>query len=240
MCDSVTTAHRCKSLLSATANTRDLGGFPVSGGGETQRNSVWRSDAPVTYCEADEQRLKALGITTVIDLRTDGEAGEKPCAYAGRPGFTYHHLPITAGSVPPATLEDVPFTYLDIARQGEMASALRTIAEAETGVLFCCTAGKDRTGVLAALLLLACGVEPSRIVVDYAASRYYNRARLEKYLAEHPETDRRVVLANEISMERFLKLLTAQYGGIARYFEQVGLSAADLERIRKRLVRTNV
>ena len=158
MCNSVTAAHRCQSLLSATANTRDLGGFPVSGGGETQRNSVWRSDAPVTYCEADEQRLKALGITTVIDLRTDGEAGEKPCAYAGRPGFTYHHLPITAGSVPPATLEDVPFTYLDIARQGEMASALRTIAEAETGVLFCCTAGKDRTGVLAALLLLACGI----------------------------------------------------------------------------------
>ena len=61
-----------------------------------------------------------------------------------------------------------------------------------------------------------------------------------KYLSEHPETDRRVVLANEISMERFLKLLTAQYGGIAHYFEQIGLSAADLERIRKRLVRTNV
>ena len=235
--DEKTEAPRgCRSLLTSTANTRDLGGIPVSPGGSTLRNRVWRSDAPVTCCEPDERRLQALGITTLVDLRTDGEIERKPCAYAGRPGFTYHHFPITAGSVPPPTLEEVPFTYLQIARQREFAEAIRAVAEAETGVLFCCTAGKDRTGVAAALLLLACGVDRSSIVEDYAVSRDYNRNRLEKYLAEHPETDRRIVLANEASMERFLDLFSGQFGGIGPYFEQNGLSPADLARVRQKLL----
>ena len=74
--------------------------------------------------------------------------------------------------MPPDTLEEVPFTYLQIAQQREAAEAIHAIASAETGVLFCCTAGKDRTGVIAALLLSACGVDRHLIVGDYAASRY--------------------------------------------------------------------
>ena len=112
------------SLLESTLNTRDLGGFPISAGRWTQRNRIWRSDAPVVFCETDEQRLKNLNITTIIDLRTDSETERRPCAYAGRPGFTYQHFPITAGSVPPDTLEEVPFTYLQIAQQREAAEAI--------------------------------------------------------------------------------------------------------------------
>ena len=147
MCDNTSGRRRYQSLLSSTANTRDLGGFPISAGRWTQRNRIWRSDAPVVFCETDEQRLKNLNITTIIDLRTDSETERRPCAYAGRPGFTYQHFPITAGSVPPDTLEEVPFTYLQIAQQREAAEAIHAVASSDTGVLFCCTAGKDRTGV---------------------------------------------------------------------------------------------
>ena len=236
MCDSTAAGRSYESLLSSTTNTRELGGFPVSTGGRTQRNRIWRSDAPVTLCPADEQLLKEKRITAIVDLRTDQEVGRRPCACAGRPGFTYSRFPITAGSVPPATLEEVPFTYLQIALQPEAAEAIRAIAAAGTGVMFCCTAGKDRTGVLAALLLLACGVDRQLIVEDYAASRYYNRDRLERYLAEHPETDRRIVLAHEASMERFLDLLTGRFGGIEGYFEQQGLASDCLARIRRKLL----
>ncbi len=233
------TANRCQSLLSATANTRDLGGFPTAAGGRTVANAIWRSDAPVTYCAADERRLREWNITTIIDLRTDGETERNPCAYSGRDGFVYHRCPVTAGSVPPATPEEVPFTYLQIAQQREAALALRHIAEADTGVLFCCTAGKDRTGVIAALLLLACDVGHSLIVEDYTVSRVYNRVRLEQYLAQHPEVDRRVVLANDIHMERFLALFAERFGGVGHYFEQNGLSPAVLDAIRKKLLRAD-
>ena len=236
MCDNIEATQSCQSLLFSTTNTRDLGGFPISAGRWTQRNRIWRSDAPVVFCETDEQRLKRLNITTIIDLRTDSEAEHKPCAYARRSGFEYQHFPITAGSVPPNTLEEVPFTYLQIAQQREAAEAIHAIASAETGVLFCCTAGKDRTGVIAALLLSACGVDRQLIIEDYVVSRYYNQKRLERYLVEHPETDRRIVLANETSMERFLELFAEHCGGIEQYFEQSGLSTADLALIRRKLL----
>ena len=236
MCDSTADRRRYQSLLSSTTNTRDLGGFPISAGRWTQQNRIWRSDAPVVFCETDEQRLKELNITTIIDLRTDSEAERRPCAYAERSGFAYQHFPITAGSVPPDTLEEVPFTYLRIAQQREAVEAIHAIAYADTGVLFCCTAGKDRTGVIATLLLSACGVDPQLIIEDYAVSRYYNRDRLERYLAEHPETDRRIVLATETSMDRLLALAASHFGGINRYFEQSGLSPADLALIRQKLL----
>jgi len=236
MCDNTADGCIYPSLLSSTTNTRDLGGFPISAGRWTQRNRIWRSDAPVVFCETDEQRLKEQNITTVIDLRTDSEAERRPCAYAGRSGFAYQHFPVTAGSVPPDTLEEVPFTYLQIAQQHEAAEAIHAVASSDTGVLFCCTAGKDRTGVIAALLLSACGVDRQLIIEDYAVSRYYNRDRLERYLAEHPETDRRIVLANETSMDRFLALAASHFGGIHRYFEQSGLSPADLVLIRRKLL----
>lgn len=224
------------SLLSATANTRDLGGYPALSGQYTVKNRVWRSDAPVVWNEADARLLEARNMRTLIDLRTDGETQKRPCAYADSSGFDYRRFPITAGSAPPPTLEDVPASYLQIAMQPETAATLRLIAEADTGVLLFCTAGKDRTGVVSALLLLACGVDRATVIADYAVSREYNRERLEKYLFEHPDVDRRTVLANEISMDRFIGLLLDQYGSIAGYFAQVGLGLETLERIRQKLL----
>ena len=226
-----------QSLLASTTNTRDLGGHPAAGGGFTAPNRVWRSDIPTERNEADAERLRALGITTIIDLRTEAEGAGHPCAYAGADGFTYRHLPIVTGSVPPATLEEVPASYLQIASQPETAEAFRIIAGAQSGVLFGCTAGKDRTGVLSAILLLACGVDRKTIVEDYVLSRVYNKARLERYLAEHPEVDRRIVLANESSMERFLELFAGRFGDIEGYFRRMGLSDEHLNCIRSKLIK---
>ena len=229
---------RClyRSLLASTYNTRDLGGRPVPSGGQTARNRIWRSDAPTAPNQKDAETLTAHRITTVIDLRTEQETAKHPCAFAQAEGFTYRPVPITIGSVPPDTPEEVPLSYLQIAMQKETAEVLRIIAGAENGVLFCCTAGKDRTGVISALLLLACGVDHQTIADDYAVSREYNRIRLERYLAEHPEVDRRTVLASEESMLRFIRLFLSRFGSVEAYFAQAGLTAEQLTRIRAKLL----
>ena len=225
-----------RSLLSSTSNTRDLGGYPTASGAVTIKNRIWRSDAPVIWNAADLRLLKTHGMTAILDLRTNQETEKHPCAYSGEKGFAYHHFPITAGSVPPPTLADVPVTYMDIASQKETAEILSAIAEAETGLLFCCTAGKDRTGVVSALLLLSCGVDRQTIIQDYTVSREYNRERLEKYLAQHPEVDRQIVLANEISMARFIEMFFNRFGCVEHYFEQIGLSPEHLADIQKKLL----
>lgn len=223
-----------KSLLSTTTNTRELGGYPAASGGITAENWIWRSDAPILWDDEDVRLLRRCGITTIIDLRTDRETERRPCAYADAEGFRYLRFPITEGSEPPAALAEVPESYLRIAQQPETARALRAAAEAESGVMVCCTAGKDRTGVVSALILLACGVDERTIVTDYAVSREYNRERLARYLAEHPEVDRRVVLASETSMEGFLAMIAEKYGGAEGYFRAMGIPETGA-RIRAKL-----
>jgi len=225
-----------KSLLSCSYNTRELGGFSTADGKLTKNNVFWRSDVLSEPTAEDLEKLRTAHITTVIDMRTDEERLKKPCGIAGIDGIEYLHFHITEGSGVPSSLEAVPLSYMEIAAAESMPSVLRAIAEAKNGVLFHCTAGKDRTGVVSAIILLLCGVVRETIVRDYVVSREYNRIRLEAFLAAHPEVDRNIVLANEKSMNGFIDLFTQRYGSVSSYFETIGLSAEHAEKIRKKLI----
>ena len=221
-----------KSLLKGTFNTRELGGF-VTPCGETKRDMIWRSDRLSEYDADDEKTLLERNITTIIDMRTDEEAEKYPCVY-DKDGFDYRRFAITEGSMPPGTLEEVPVSYMSIALSESMGKVLGAVSGAKGGAVFFCTAGKDRTGVAAALILSACDAMRQDIIDDYVLSREYNRERLEKFLAEHPGTDRNVVLANEKSMDGFLTMLYERFGSIGGYFDYMGL-ADCIGGIRKKL-----
>lgn len=223
-----------RSLLKATTNTRELGGHRTADGSITGADVFWRSDAPVAYLAEDAETLRKHGITTLIDLRTDEEYDNKPCAYTS-PEFDYHRFAIEEGRRPPRSFEEVPQCYMNAAASENMAEALRTAAKAEGGVMFFCAAGKDRTGILAAIILLACGVDRYSVIHNYALSREYNKTRLEAYIAAHPGIDRRIILANESSMESFITKLYEKYGSIGGYFESIGLSQ-EYSLLRKKLI----
>ena len=98
-----------------------------------------------------------LGITTVVDLRSKEEIERKPDPLAQEPGIRYLHCPLAGDGRVPAP-DEVPLSYMEMADgTGQMAGALQAITEAPQAVLFHCTAGKDRTGVVAALLLWVAG-----------------------------------------------------------------------------------
>jgi protein-tyrosine phosphatase len=225
-----------RSLLSCTANTRELGGIRLSDGGVTKSGIFWRSDVPINPSSEDIEKLLANRITTIIDMRTEQEAERVPDTLSETPCFEYHHFPITEGSGVPESLEAVPHSYIDIALAGNISKVWRTLAESESGVLFHCTAGKDRTGVVSAIILMLCGAEREAIVRDYVISREYNKEKLENFLSAHPGVDRNIVLANEKSMERFIDLFTQRFGTVADYFEHIGLTAGYADIIRNRLI----
>ena len=226
-----------KSLLSCSYNTRELGGIKTSDGGVTKENVFWRSDVTSVPSDEDIDKLLSAHITTIIDMRTEGEVQKSPNGLAEIDGFEYHHFPITEGSGVPESLEAVPLSYMEIATAENMPKVMRTIAEASEGVLFHCTAGKDRTGVVSAIILMTCGAYREDIVNDYVVSREYNHKRLAAFLEAHPEVDRNIVLANEKSMNGFIDLFTERFGTVENYFEAIGLSIDHIERIRSRLIK---
>ena len=224
-----------KSLLSCSLNTRELGGIRTADGGITRNNVYWRSDVPSDPSAEDIEKLRAANITTIIDMRTDAEAAKAPCGLADIGGFRYLRFPILEGSGVPESLEAVPYSYMTIALAENMPGVMRSIAEAPDGAIFHCTAGKDRTGVVSAIILLICGADREAIVSDYVVSREYNHKRLEAFLASHPDVDRNIVLANEKSMNGFIDLFTARFGTVESYFEHIGLTAEHVRMIRNKL-----
>ncbi|WP_127819799.1 tyrosine-protein phosphatase [Microbacterium sp. CPCC 204701] len=163
--------------LSAPVNLRDLGGIPIAGGVLRDGLAV-RADDLSVVTEADADDLVQGGLTAVIDLRTADEVALTGRGPLARRPVAYHHLPLMA-SIGQGMPQDGPFAF-DHVRMGEMyarmvegaapqlVSALSIIAVEPGTTAFHCAAGRDRTGVLAAVLLLALGADDDDIVADYA------------------------------------------------------------------------
>ncbi|MBE5795986.1 MAG: tyrosine-protein phosphatase [Clostridiales bacterium] len=182
------------SLLQSTANTR-----PVLPGSLR----LIRSDAPTAPTAEDVAFLQTHGVTLLIDLRSEAECLRRPCPLSQHPGFTCLHLPVTGGNAMPASPEDVPRSYLRMV-DGQMAQILDIIRSADSGVMYFCTAGKDRTGVVSALLQREHGLSRREIVADYLLSGENLRERLDAFARLHPEIDPAIYTPQPVYMERFL------------------------------------
>ncbi|PPG36461.1 protein-tyrosine-phosphatase [Pseudoclavibacter sp. RFBG4] len=163
--------------LSAPVNLRDLGGTPIAGGTLREGLAI-RADDLSVITEADARELTAGGLASVIDLRTADEValtGRGPLA--AHP-VAYHHLPLmgsVGGGLPTADehgsahagMGEMYALMVETAAP-QLAAALGIIAVSPGATAFHCAAGRDRTGVLAAMLLLALGAADDDIVRDYA------------------------------------------------------------------------
>lgn len=225
-----------ESLLETTQNTRELGGYVIKDGLATKRNSLWRSDVQNYPSEKDVALLKKRRITTILDLRGDKDLTRKPSGFANAEGFTYINCPIIEGSGVPESVEKVPVSYLAIAQAESMPKVFRTIANAESGVMINCTAGKDRTGVVSAILLLHAGVSDADIIENYVLTKEYGRERLELVHKNFPEVDMNIITPKEWYMEEFLRLFREKFGTTESYFRSLGLSEDEIEKIRRKLV----
>lgn len=226
-----------RSILESTMNTRDLGMYRIYGTKRyTISNRIYRSDRCERLSKCDKKLLSDRCIMTIIDLRSDQEANAKPSAFAVDKDFTYFHYPIVEGMLPPNCIEAVPVSYMEIAHADCMKAVFKTIANTQEGVLFHCTAGKDRTGVVSAILLALAGVSDEDIIYDYTISREFNKLRLEAFLKEHPEIDREIVLANEKSMCIFLEMLREKHNSVERYLLDIGVTNNEIQRLKNKLI----
>lgn len=184
------------SLLASSANTRTV--LPGN-------DRLLRSDAPLSPTAADVDFLLSRGITTLIDLRSDAEVQRRPCPLAEDSRFTYLHMPVTGGNSMPDSPADVPLSYLRMV-DAQMARILDIIQSTE-GVMYFCAAGKDRTGVVSALIQRENGMSAEDIAAEYAISGDNLRAMFTVFQASHPEINVEIYTPKKEYMLQFLSML---------------------------------
>jgi protein-tyrosine phosphatase len=209
----------------ACYNARDLGGLATTDGARTRRGALVRADSVGRLTEQGSAALEEYGIRTIIDLRFGVEVRDDPSPFVDHARIVSHNLPLNPNDVSvtrslaaqrgaalpyPAT---VNIAYL-ATHQNRIAAIMRTIAGApEGGILFHCHAGRDRTGLIAALLLALAGVPAPTITADYALS-----------FSTVAET-----------MDATLDHLESAYGGAEQYLRAAGVTEQEIARIRHRL-----
>lgn len=228
-------------------NFRDLGGHPTPEG-YVRRGRVYRSDSLAHVEPADVAHLvEERGVRTVVDLRREHEVEVAPLAVLEAAGVRVVHVSLIDPAVPPlATSDLVDGTLADryiaiLATSGhQFASVLRMIAEpANLPLVFQCAAGKDRTGLVAAMVLGLLGVDDATITADYAATATVLDLLLARLHARAPEREPpgpRIMSAEAETMQAALDWLRRAHGSVEGYVRAHGLAEPEVESLRAELV----
>ncbi len=185
--------------------------------------------------------MAAYGVKTVIDLRSPREVSSDSPDLLG--GAVRVNVPLV-DDMSMRELGDTPDMYerylmiLD-SRMAAFRDVFAAVAAAEGGVLFHCFAGKDRTGLVAAMLLSLAGVDDAHVAADFAETDRQLTARYELWIAAAPPARRKAV-RDELCCppDRIfgvLDHLERGWGGVAGYLEAAGLEAASIERVASKL-----
>ena len=241
-------AHPDRSLhLAGASNCRDLGGYVGADGRAVRWRRLLRSDHLAGLTAGDAQALRALGVARVLDLRGEAERAAAPYEL---PGARQYPLPIEptvvqrmkdlldAGEqVTPAKTEELmrqtyrAFVHDNAAR---FAALFEHLLESGEPLLFHCTAGKDRTGFAAALILLALQVPREVLMRDYLLTNdLYRRPPLPPNSRAPHESLGVLWRVQQTFLDAALQAMEQDFGGVDPYLErQLHLTRAGRERLK--------
>ena len=232
--------------LDGCFNFRDLGGYATQDGRRVRWRRLYRSDALHHLSEADLRHVRdELGVRTLVDLRSSAERSGEPASGLAAPPVQAHHVPLfdreRSGDTPSLPLAEIYLMLLRVARE-PIARAVRVLATGNDPALFHCAAGKDRTGIVAAVLLGALGVRDEDIVEDYAATRdglvgIVERLRSsDSYQYVFTELPPDTLHAEPETMARVLVEAGQEFGAMRGYLRSAGFEEAELRRLEASLL----
>ncbi len=227
-------------------NCRELGGMPGSNGAVFKKGILLRSGSPSLASHKAYEELKEFGVRTVIDLRSKAEF-----EHYGNPfddGVThFYNIPLFVGD--PDAANDPTMKFLETHTMGdfyvmmvevlgpEIVDILRIMLKETDGyTLFHCAHGKDRTGVVCAILYLLIGASRENIVLNYKVSYEYARHFLDPLIEARVENMRHTLRSDASNMEILLKHFDESYGLSARtYLERNGMSSSEVTELINRI-----
>lgn len=243
--------------LDGSFNFRDLGGYPALDGRTTRWGQLYRADALHELSVADVLRLRELGLRTVVDLRTERELARTGRGPLEPEDVAFHHLAVVKEGVrgdgtsdgaadgesvaaPAPAGDDLAeryLWYLDVGRDSLVGALMLMGGREHYPLVFHCAAGKDRTGVLAALVLEILGVDRTIIVADYVITAERLRFIMDRWLDDPQFAERMAkVPASRFSVEAatmvgFLTQLQDRYGGARTWALDAGVPVGALDRM---------
>lgn len=230
--------------LKNTFNTRDLGGIPLKEG-ITKWNKILRSDDLSYLDQQDTEVLYQYGVRTIIDLRSKEE--RESLVYPVVAPMDYISIPLVqrlvsnvsemdkqTGVARSFELKDFYTECIDSC-QIEIREVMEIIADMEGGVLFHCTAGKDRTGIISALVLGLVGARRSDITADYQTTHTFIKHN-PRMLAERKPELARLLQSTPEWMEHTLDHIQQSYHSIEEYLLGIELPYEQIQKIRDKFV----
>lgn len=252
--------------LKGANNLRDLGGYETKCGRTVKRGLIYRSGHLHRLTDADLVQLTRLGISEITDFRGPSEVLDEPDRMV--PEVNYTFLPVDiAGSDLREKVGRVIRGSLDMDLSAYMKDVYCQFVENYTGVfsrwmknlarnhgslpqIFHCTAGKDRTGFAAAILLTALGVPEKQVVDDYLKTNLYTRRQMEKTIRRvnrlslnrgAGEVLRPLLGADENYLQKAFDTVTSRWGNFESYFlNSLGLNQSDIISLKERFLEVNV
>lgn len=233
--------------IEGTYNFRDAGGYATADGRSVRWRTLFRSDSHHELTEGGMQAMHHLGIRTSIDLRAEHESHIHPSVFESRGSIVYKQLPLrAAGSDTRAPgahdLAELNRKFFDTGRDS-LSTIFHFLAQRETfPIVINCAVGKDRTGLVIALLLELAGVHRDDVVEDYALTAKHAGKRIEQIaktaLADgrDPEQFARLMECRPETMAESLAYLDDQHGGAEQYVGNIGLSPARITALREVLL----
>ena len=234
--------------LDGAVNFRDLGGYATLDGRRTRWRVLFRADGLGELSVTDFSILRELGIRTVVDLRSGHEVDQDRFDVEAHP-VDFHHFPFI-DQLPnaeqwyrrPGLLGAQYKEMLDDAAP-QIIGALEVLATPDAHpAVFHCTAGKDRTGLLSALVLSLLGVPEETVVADYALSGEAMERLRAKLILKYPDGKDVIADIDEVfsahpaNMVELFAYLRERYGSVAEYAVTVGVPDAVVARLREELL----
>lgn len=244
-------AYTRRLRLQGLHNTRDLGGFPTKDGCRTRFGVFLRSEAPCNLPQEDVDALIAYGVRASVDLRSTDETKSRPSSLNGP--LPYYHKPLfneaavvgddkpKKGLAPHAKDFDWGNMYREMAEESRdwAVQTLQLAAQQEGALLYHCTTGKDRTGLLTCYLLSIAGALREDIAADYCVSEVYLApvyVMMRQTFAKNMPEDDPFFRTPASAMLALIDYLTETYGGVVEYLRLIGVGDDVIAAIRAKLV----
>jgi protein-tyrosine phosphatase len=234
--------------LEGAVNFRDLGGYATADGRRTRWRVLFRADGLGELTGADLDILRQLRIRTVIDLRTGHELEQSRFDVDAHP-VEFHHFPFIKSLSNAEDFQRAP-GFLGAQYRQMLEDAAPQIVGAFSALaaddarpaVFHCTAGKDRTGLLSALVLSLLGVPEDTVVADYALSGAAMSRLRAKLLVKFPdgklltEDSDAIFSADPANMVALFAHLKERYGSVRAYASAIGVPDDVVERLREAML----